>query len=165
MQMFEPNVFMECVPLMAELKQELIADGVEFREVDENIQSLQQLAEFPIVAVCAGLGSKQLVGDERVHPVLGHTIRLLGQDRRTLDYTLSQYSAVVEEDGIRFKRATYMHPAPASVGPGAEIGLVGGTFIRVAPEQFSEAQSVAEFGGIVARVREFFYGPQAVSWP
>jgi hypothetical protein len=165
MQVFEPNVFMQCAPLMAELKQELLDNGVQFQPVREDIQSTRELAGFPIVAICAGLGSGRLAGDHRVHPVLGHTVRLLGQDRSTLDYTLSQYSAEVEEAGVRFKRATYMHPAPAAAEPAAEVGLVGGTFIPVAPEQLTEAQSRREFDGVISRVREFFYGPQAVSWP
>lgn len=43
----------------------------------KNIQNLEELAaEFDIIINCSGLGAKQLMNDELMHPIRGHIFRV-----------------------------------------------------------------------------------------
>ena len=160
-QVYSPNVFMEAMNLMVELRAEADANGVTF--VQRHINDVAELAsDFPVVAVCAGHDSGRLAGDGRCHPVVGHTIRLKGQDASQLRYTISKYSEPVLVNGIRYKRATYVHCAPDRAGVGAEVGIAGGTFID---GEIGEEAIEAEYELMIARLRHIFYGPNAISWP
>lgn len=45
--------------------------------VVKRLESIEEIAsDFDVVINCSGLGAKQLIGDENMHPVRGHIFRV-----------------------------------------------------------------------------------------
>lgn len=72
--------------------------------------SLNNLAqiESPIVINCAGLGARELVGDDHMRPVLGHLIRLQKQPRAFLDVEHNLHTCPKQKDPLLESLSTFL---------------------------------------------------------
>ena len=163
MQVYDGGVFMHTGRLMSELLADVQQRGVRLhRRHVANLASLH--TEHPVVFNCCGHGAAALAHDTHSIGALGHTISLRLQPPGPI-YSVSMYGSEVDEDGIRVKRAIYMHPRMGDSGDAGEVGLLGGTFIQAVDEQqWGEERNEREWRLVVQRAREFFYGAKAGEW-
>ena len=163
MQVYEGGVFMDTGRLMRELLANVRQRGVKVQQ--RHVQTIASLHEdHPVVFNCCGHSASSLVHDSNSIGALGHTIALRHQPPTAI-YSVSMYGTEADEDGVRIKRAVYMHPRSGGSGEAGEVGLLGGTFIQgVDEERWGEERNDREWRLVVQRAREFFYGDKARDW-
>jgi len=105
----------------------------------------------PVIFNCAGLGAKELTGDEDLHPVCGHMLELQNQPPvNETDYIIKTLWATTPvktpEDIAKLPTLYYMPKGQ---------GVVGGTFCKHYAGEDKEYNE-KEFRAIVDRARGFF---------
>ena len=163
MQEYEGGVFMNTGRLMRELLVDVRQRGVGVQQ--RHVPTLGALhVDHPVVFNCCGHSAASLVGDICSIGALGHTVALRHQPPHAI-YSVSMYGTESTEDGVRIKRATYLHPRSADSGEAGEVGLLGGSFIQAVDEAgWGVERNEREWRLVVQRAREFFYGAAAREW-
>lgn len=148
---YDDVIFVEVYTLLKELRRYLAANGVKF--ITETVQALDDISA-PILIVCAGLGSKNLIQDPLVKPIQGHLFMLQNQDPRIGEYTISfEGDQSVTHDGFQIKRPLYYHPKRAPHAPASVVGMLGTTYVIGANESTPHTE---EFEKLLERSRAFF---------
>ena len=149
-------LFMDVQLLLKEMHAELIERGVSF--VKQQVASFSDLRQRVIVNA-SSLGAKELVKDESLYRIQGHLLLLQGQPTEGLDYMFVMGKKVRNPDkgqGVGKSSPLYFFPK-GTLDPDAPpdtLGVLGGSFIRLTPDDNS--LNSYQFRRICNDARELF---------
>jgi len=135
--------FMETASIMKQLTAEVQRLGIPLTQ--QEVTTYSSLSE-PIIFNCTGLGARELNGDTKMVPVLGHLITLNAKaGSGHMDYMIFM------KEGDEY---IYLFPK-SETAQGKCSGVLGGTFIS---RPLTPAEDALEFQRLQDRARKFFHG-------
>lgn len=148
---YDDCIFMDVPTIMRDLREVLMDLNVPF--VQRKVDDFAEL-EDRVVLNCAGLGAKQLTGDEKLICVQGHLVMLKDQDPQDITYMVEMYmSKGKTSTGLDKTEAFYIFPKRYPNTGDNDIGVLGGTYIEHAD---SSTPHEEEFDGVIRNAKEFY---------
>lgn len=129
---YDDGIFINTHVLMGDLYN-ILKDKIKF--VKTQISEFHLLKQL-VVLNCTGIGSKDLVRDEKMVSVQGHLIMLKNQNPSDINHMILVYfDKGKTKSNYTIKRSFYMFPKRLPGYPDNDIGVIGGTFIEGADEK------------------------------
>lgn len=146
---YDDSIFIDTGSMMNQLYS-FLKEKVQLKK--QKINNLRDLPEN-IIFNCTGLGSKKLLNDEDLSPMLGHLFMLKNQEPNNLQYML--IANFHGESSPCIERTLDFFPKNLPNTPEIDTGVLGGTFFSNPDLPVSHT---SEFQNLIRQAKIYFYG-------
>lgn len=147
---YDDGIFVDTAGMMKALNRYILP---KIKVIRKKVINFNEIVDTYIIN-CAGLGARDLVGDNKVVSIQGHLIMLKNQEINDLQYMILIYlDAGKTASGQKIKRSFYIFPKKLQGSGNNDLGVLGGTFIENATV---DTPNTEEFDIIIQNAKNFY---------